>query len=552
MMRLILLAMAVFAASTPAMAQDLLRQLEAESAPAIVVSDRPEAVNIAIYRDPNRGDELIDRNWPSGYALISETRTITIPAGESVIRFEGVSEGMFPETAIVTGLPKGVTEKNRDGRLLSPYGLVDSYLKRRVKLTRTDTATGRSTTEDVLISAGPAGGVIVQTSAGYEAYQCTGLPERMSYGGVPSNLSAKPTLSIITQSDVATTVTVQLTYMAAGFDWQANYIFETGPKGKDGVSSGSLFAWMTVANGGKQSFENANLMAIAGEPNKEDNANPPEDGDGYLDLNCWPQQRTDQVPYRQTWEEGSIDAYGGYYPVAPPPMSMPAPVMMRAEAASADKIMVNGARIAEQEDLGDLKLYRVPERVTVNAQGQKQVALMVQDGVRYKRLYTGQMQQDGRWEYPRGAAQGTYKPMARTASLGWQIRSNNEKRDGLGLPLPSGQVAIYEGSRYGSLLAGESRLTDRAIGDDVEIDGSQSADVVLTETPVKWDKKKHQWMLTVTNARPEDVEIEIELPLTTEMTKGVTRKKSKRVWRTIVPGGGKASITVTIRMDGQM
>ena len=551
-MRLILLALTIFTVATPAAAQDLLRQLEAETGPAIVVSDTPEAVNIAIYRDPNRGDSPIDRNWPTGYALISETRTISIPAGESVIRFEGVSEGMFPETAIVTGLPKGVTEKNRDGRLLSPYGLVDSYLKRRVKLTRTNTATGQSTTDDALITAGPAGGVIVQTSAGYEAYQCTGLPERMTYGGVPSNLSAKPTLSIITQSDVATTVTVQLTYMAAGFDWQANYIFETGPKGADGVSTGSLFAWMTVANGGKQSFENAYLMAIAGEPNKESNANPPTDAGGALALNCWPQQRTDQVPYRQTWEEGSIDAYGGYYPaVAPPPMSMPAP-MMRMEMASVDSVVVTGSRMkAEQEDLGDLKLYRVPERVTVNAQGQKQVALMVQDDVRYKRLYTGEMQTSLDWDYPRGATEGRYIPRESTSSLGWQIRGLNEKRDGLGLPLPSGQVAIYEGSRFGPLLAGESSLKDRAIGDDVEINGASSADLILTETPVKWDQKRHTWTLTVTNARAEDVEIEIQLPSTTEMGKGVTRKKSKRVWRTIVPANGKASITIKVRMDGQ-
>lgn len=552
MKRLILVALASLTLSAPLAAQDLLRQLEAETGPAIVVSDKPEAVNIAIYRDPDRGDDPIDRDWPTGYALISETRTITIPAGESVIRFEGVSEGMFPETAIVTGLPKGVTEKNRDGRLLSPYGLVDSYLKRRVKLTRTDTATGNSTTDDALISAGPAGGVIVQTAAGYEAYQCTGLPERMSYGGVPTNLSAKPTLSIITESDVATTVTVQLTYMAAGFDWQANYIFETGPKGKDGASTGSLFAWMTVANGGKQSFENANLMAIAGEPNKEENADPPTDAGGALSLNCWPQQRTDQVPYRQTWEEGSIDAYGGFYPpVMPAPMAA-SPPMMRMEMESVNGVQIVLTAQAVQEDLGDLKLYRVPMPVTVNAQGQKQVALMVQPKVQYRRLYTGRMRAYTGWTRPQGAKEGMHVPSESESSLSWQIRGLNEKRDGLGLPLPSGQVAIYEGSRFGSLLAGESSLSDRAIGDDVEINGEEGADLILTETPVKWDKKRHTYTLTVTNARAEDVEIEIELPLDAEMTKGVTRKKSKRVWRTVVPGGGKTSITVTVRMDDEM
>ena len=111
-------------------------------AQTIITSPEPEAVSLTVYRGQKYGNAPIDKNWPTGYALITETRTVTIPAGESVVRFEGVAEGMFPESAIVTGLPKGVKEKNRDARLLSPQGLVDAYLKRAVTLTRTSRATG--------------------------------------------------------------------------------------------------------------------------------------------------------------------------------------------------------------------------------------------------------------------------------------------------------------------------------------------------------------------------------------------------------------------------
>ena len=34
--------------------------------------------------------------WLGGYAMISERRQIALPAGESVIRFEGVAAGMIP------------------------------------------------------------------------------------------------------------------------------------------------------------------------------------------------------------------------------------------------------------------------------------------------------------------------------------------------------------------------------------------------------------------------------------------------------------------------
>jgi hypothetical protein len=198
-------------------------------AQTVITSPEPEAVSLTIYRDAYREDEPIDPQWPSGYALVTETRTVQIPAGESLVRFEGVAEGMFPESAIVTGLPKGVREKNRDARLLSPSGLVDAYLKRQVTITRTNRDTGAVREQQAMITAGPDGGVILQTSEGYEALRCTGLPERMAYGGVPEGLSAKPTLSVITDSDRAVTATLTLTYMAAGFDWQANYVTQVSP-----------------------------------------------------------------------------------------------------------------------------------------------------------------------------------------------------------------------------------------------------------------------------------------------------------------------------------
>ena len=191
-----------------------------------LVSPRPDTVALTIYRQPGRVRGAIDPQWPRGYALVTETRTIDLPQGESVIRFEGVAEGLMPETAVLSGLPQGVREKNRDDRLLSPAGLVDAYLKRSVTLRRTDRATGKVTQQDAVITAGPAGGVIVRTAQGYEALGCSGLPERMLYPQAPADLSARPTLSVIATADRPTRATVQLTYLAQGFDWAANYVAE--------------------------------------------------------------------------------------------------------------------------------------------------------------------------------------------------------------------------------------------------------------------------------------------------------------------------------------
>lgn len=503
------------------------------AAQQLVVSDQPEKVSITIYRAPDRGERAINPDWPQGYALITETRTVQLPAGEAMVRFEGVSEGMFPESAIVTGLPNGVREKNRDARLLSPQGLVDAYLKREVSITRTDKATGASRTQNVFITAGPDGGVIFESDEGFEALRCTGLPERMIFPAVPADLSPRPTLSILTTSPRTATAKLTLTYLASGFDWQANYVATVKPQPSGEQPKMDLFAWLTVANGGKQSFENANMMVIAGEPNRERRAEQPRPAGGALQIRCWPMQRTDQVPYNP-----------GYLPPSPPPP--PAPMAMM--EGQGEEIMVTATRrsgnsmdmaspvaavVAEQEGLGDLKLYRVPERVTVAAKGQKQVAMIVQPDVSYDRIYL--------------ANASDYS--GDSAPLSYILRSRNDEKSGLGIPLPAGKVAVFENSAFGPLLAGEGDLPDRAINNKIEIVVGQSPDVRLSVTELRRTKSHEYWRATISNARDHPVAVEMEIAdEIAGKAKGVEIIDGVATWRVTVPANDEAKLDYVIRL----
>jgi hypothetical protein len=502
-------------------------------AQTVVVSSPAENISMTVYRAPYRGENPIDRNWPQGYALVTETRTITLPVGESVVRFEGVSEGLYPETAIVTGLPKGVREKNRDARLLSPAGLVDAYLKRQVKLTRTNKATGKTVEQNAMVTAGPDGGVILQTGEGFEALRCTGLPERMRYGGVPKDLSAKPTLSVITQSDRAVTAKVTLTYMAAGFDWQANYVMNAGEFAADHKLDLDVFAWLTIANGGNQSFNNANIMAVAGRPNRVGNAALPRARPPALTLSCWPMQRTDQVPFTLPYGEFENEPM---YMADEKDMVMlemaPMPMMARM-APVAPPSPAPPAVVAQQEDLGDLKLYRIPERMTVNAKGQKQVAMITQPKTKFRRVY--------RTEFY--SAYNFNSPMALTPTL----VGKNETAEGLGLPLPSGRGMVFENSNYGSQLIGEAAVKDRAIGDDVELSLPASPAVQVASTQISRDKKSSNFSLRLSNANPYAISAEIKLPATMrDLPDGVHKKDGRPTWFVTVPANSDSQLYVTV------
>jgi hypothetical protein len=512
-----------------------LAPLTGASAQQRVVSPAPDSVSVTIYRDPNRSpDDDMDLDWLGGYALVTETRTVDLPTGASEIRFEGVADTLIPASVIIRGLPRQPAEKNYDARLLSPGALVDANLGRPVHIRRTRRKTGKVTETEAIIRSGP-NGIVLQTPAGVETLSCTGLPETLTYNRVPDGLSDKPTLSIRASAASPTHATVRLSYLATQFDWQANYVASLA---RDGQTL-DLFAWLTLANGNDASFPSARAQAVAGDPNREDDSD--EDGvqtvSPEIRLECWPAgttSDTSEIP-------------------PPPPPPPPAPMAERGE-----DIVVTGSRIpeanlmarspvtmiAQQEELGDLKLYRIPEAVTVAANAQKQVALVVKDRVPYERIYTLTQAAAGQVEDPR--------PIA------IRLRMKNLKPRGLGIPLPSGAVAIFETVGERPMLLGEPRLKDSAVGEDVELDVGESPEVTYTLTRLEHAagaahrSRAVRYRLELANARPVTSIVEVELPINVrqELVKSSHRlgiKNGRHFWRAEVPANGRAQLSYTIR-----
>ena len=236
----------------------------------VVYAEDPHDLSVTVYRDPNRrvGQEMNAAN-PQGLAMISETRMVTLPAGESTIRFDGVSEGMIGVTAIVSGLPGGTIEMNRNAELLSPAALVNGMLGNRVTITRTNPATGEAVSEQAIVRTRADGGMVLQSAAGYEAVRCAGVPERLTFDRVPEGLSAKPVFSIDTRDESGGTYEVTLTYISWGFDWEARYVGTLGNEGTSDDFELGLLSWLSVLNDNGQSFEDAQLLVVAGRLNIE-------------------------------------------------------------------------------------------------------------------------------------------------------------------------------------------------------------------------------------------------------------------------------------------
>ncbi|GLR47565.1 DUF4139 domain-containing protein [Sphingomonas astaxanthinifaciens] len=479
-----------------------------------VTSPRPERVAVTVYRDLNRGNRALERNWLNGYALISEARTIAIPAGESELRFEGVASGIIPQSAIVAGVPEGLLERNRDALLLSAGSLIDRSLGQRVSLRRTDRATGKVVTEDAIVRTGSQSGVVLQTAAGIEALRCSGLAETLAYDRVPPGLSARPTLSVRVRARQALQATVTLSYLATGFDWQADYVATLSPDER----RLELRAWLTLASTDDTSFVDATTQAVAGRVNRED-AEVPDAEAPPIRLQCWPQGTTSEIETEQP----------GFPPPPPPPPPMAAAPAME----SAQDIVVTGMRVmkANREQLGDLQLYRIPEQVTVAANAQKQVGLIDQPTVRVTPVYTFLLTADA--------------PDEVNATL--VLRTQNRAAEGLGLPLPAGRVVVMREGGPRPLLIGEGSLDDKTIGEKVEValDDVPGVRARLVRTAPE------RFRLDLSNDRSVPVAVEVKLLLADgkriSADGKLVRRDGDTLWIVTVPANGRAQLAYRLK-----
>jgi hypothetical protein len=484
------------------------------SAQTGTISPAPEGVAVTIYRSPDRGAATpINLQWLSGYALISETRRIDIPAGEAEIRFEGVAGGIIPESAIVTGLPEGVAEKNQDAWLLSPASLLERSLGRRVLLRRTSSASGETKEQEAIIRSGPGGAVVLQTPQGVEALRCTGLNETIVYPSVPLGLSAKPTLSVRTSSTRAASATVTLSYLATGFDWQANYVATLAPT-EDRME---LFAWVTLANGDETGFANASTQTVAGRVKREHYEPGVRPRREALNLSCWPEETTSDIETR------------AIFGVPPPP---PPPPLALLGAPTSESIVVTGSRItrkALQEELGDLKLYRIPDPVTVAANSQKQVAMLEKDKVAVEMIY--------RQEISAGSSQMGILAPTRV------LVSRNRTAEGLGLPLPAGRLVLFGAGARRPILLGEGYIEDRAVGEDVEVELGPATGIYSQSVPNPAGGGGMQLVVTNDRGVPAIFEAEFDETDARISTKAkLSRRNGRPVWRVIVPPNGTATL----------
>jgi hypothetical protein len=201
---------------------------------------------------------------------------------------------------------------------------------------------------------------------------------------------------------------------------------------------------------------------------------------------------------------------------------------------------------AEEEALGDLKLYRVPKRVTVSAKSLKQVVFLDQDEVEGRLLYK--------------TACSPWDNQDEPQSAGMWLATVNDKQHGLGMALPMGGITVFEPSSFGDQLVAEERIRDYAEGQDVELALGESSQVFALcerpglvdpgENPARWTPMR----VTLSNANPNPARVRLVLGPSGQWQlrglRGTRVKDGEVIVEVTVPGNGRRVVSWDVRPAG--
>ncbi len=487
-MRLILISICLWALAFSAAAQ------------TVVDSEGAEQTSLTIY--------------PDNLAMVTEIRKVTLPKGPATIRFLGVSDQIIPQSAILQEFEGLNLERNFDTDVITRGSLMEKAVGEPITIRRVNPATGAVTDVSATLLAAPQQnipanrlrwarqqmieGAVFEIGGKVEALECSGLAEAVLYNQLPKGLNPSPVLSLIVESDIAGERELTISYMTRGLGWEADYRLDMPPN----MSEGSLLGWLTLTNDTSKSFEDVPTAIVAGTLNRADDDYRPA-LPRIFTPNCWAKGSTKtgiRVAGFGSTASRSLSLQGAIPAFAPPP-----PNVQKMESFAADEVIVTASRRqAVREDLGDYKLYRTPEPVTVAPMQTKQIAFLNINDVGADRVFA--------FRFPESHETG---PFGATV----EYRVDNSKDGNLAQPLPKGNFRVFTHRKNGiPAYLGEDRVDNLAVDLPAEIKVSESVAVQMQSriegiSRGKGDDAVHEIHLSADlyNATPETVQTEIEI-----------------------------------------
>ncbi len=249
--------------------------------------------------------------------------------------------------------------------------------------------------------------------------------------------------------------TLEVTYLTSGMSWHADYVLVLGPND----DRGDLTGWVTLDNGSGAAYEDAKLKLVAGDVNK------------ILPVD------TATFAYDEMADAEEKKAEAGF----------------------------------TEEGFFAYHLYTLGRPTTLLQNEQKQVTLLEAQGIAVKKalVFGGQS-----WWY-----RGKYGQVVSNQKVSVFLDVKNDKKNGLGVPLPKGVVRVYKSDASGARqFVGEDMIDHTPRDEEVRVKMGEAFDVVGERKQMSWTAlggcaSETSWEISLRNHKDAPVEVEVVEPV---------------------------------------
>ncbi len=412
-------------------------------------------------REETRGDVQL-MVYKQDFATIQETRSVNLEQGRNRIQLDHVSKQLDPNFLIFDWGKDServeIVSNTYDLGVGSGASLLSRLEGKQVDLLWPSQEGEPKDRLHGRLETSQYGGFVIRSDGKLYVN-----PNGTIVAPAEAGLTTMPTLSAEVQSKSAAAASLDITYQSRGMSWSADYVAKLDPTG----DFFALECWATVENHTGIDFRNAKITLLAGSPNRAVRA----------------------------------------------PASLPAADAPEHENRSRkDKQSEAGFSMAP-EAVGELYAYKVPLPASIGQEQLNRVKMIASAQVPIRKDYSIQLQ-------PNEYAYGENPSIHQNAQLA--IHWTNNDASGLGMPLPSGAVRVYDSNHGTAAYIGAASLGDTAKNQGVSLTLSKVFDVYSESRLVKVQKVDKK---TVQRTFEAVLHNEKATPITLRLTQSLAGKK---------------------------
>ena len=279
--------------------------------------------------------------------------------------------------------------------------------------------------------------------------------ESYRFPEVPANLYDRPTLLMSLENSGGRKQTIETSYLASNLSWNADYVLTVGRDDK----AADLDGWVTLVNNSGTAFHNAKLQLVAGDLNR-----------------------------------------------------LPARDQNRAMEMLANAPAAKAAGGFVQENFSEYHLYSLGRRTSVEDKETKQISLLEGSNIPVEKLFVV----NGQNFYYRNA-QNPGSPLKDPVMVYYKFK--NEEKAGLGIPIPAGNVRVYQkDSKGGLLFIGEDHVDHTPKDEFITVKIGNAFDIVSErkQTDYKSIAKgvwEMEFEITIRNHKDTPVTVQVNEPI---------------------------------------